>query len=109
MEGFTLISDRDKGLLKTDRVFPFPIRAWCCFQLSENVKTAYGFIDSKGAFWEVARACTEVGYRSALAELQEMNSCAAHYIANISLDFYARSHFSSKQCGHNTSNIMDIF
>ena len=75
MEDFTLISDRDKGLLKADGIFPYAIRAWCCFHLSENVKLAYGGISARDAFWKVARARTEVGCRSALAELQEVNSC----------------------------------
>ena len=83
MEDFILINDRDKGLLKADGIFPHAIRAWCCFHLSENVKAAYCGISARDAFWKVARARTEMSFRSALAELQEVKFCAANYIARI--------------------------
>ena len=36
-EPFTLISDRDKGLVKADGVFPNAVRAYCCLHIAENV------------------------------------------------------------------------
>ena len=107
MEDFILISDRDKGLLKADGIFPHAIRAWCCFHLSENVKAACGGISARDGFWKVARARTEVGFRSALAELEEVKFCAANYIARIPPELYACSHFPGKRYGHDTSNFVE--
>ena len=50
---FTLISDRDKGLIKADCAFPKATQAYCCLHIAENVQTKFG-LQARHLFWKIA-------------------------------------------------------
>ena len=102
-EGSIIMSDRDNGIADAVARHLFAHQAHCCQHLADNVQSRYGLVARSG-FWKIARAKNEAGYEAALSELWNYSSVAAEYVADISLNGWARCTFLHARHGHNTSN-----
>ena len=106
-EGMTLMSDRDKGLVKASENLPVTIiRAYCCQHLKENLVTAHGR-GLSNLFWAVARAPSVESFEAAMMKIQEVKQTAEVYLRNVDPTLWAKAYFPGKRYGHDTSNIVE--
>ena len=67
----TVMSDRDKGLLKAEmEAIPDAYRAFCCWHLAENIKTKFGQ-KARHSFWKLVYVQTPGQWVSALEKFEE--------------------------------------
>ena len=104
----TILSDREKGLSNAvDDLFPRAHRGFCAQHIAENVKSRYGGVASRQAFWKVAKARSIPAYNSALEELREISEGAFTYVKGIRPELYTRCMFPGPRFGCITSNIVE--
>lgn len=106
-EEMTLMSDRDKGLVKASEDLPATIaRAYCCQHLKENLVTAYGR-GLSNLFWAVARAPSVESFEAAMVKIHEVKPAAEIYLRDAEPRLWAKAFFPGKRFGHDTSNIVE--
>jgi hypothetical protein len=103
---FTLISDRDKGLLACDNQFPFAFRAFCCQHIAANIQEKFG-IKSRDMFWRLAKARTASAYDKVMDELKKEKPSTIEYLKTIPARMWARYLFAGPRYGFLTSNIVE--
>jgi MULE transposase domain len=76
----TVMSDRDKGLLKAEiEAIPNAHRAFYCWHLAENVKNKFGQAARK-EFWGLVYVQTESQWKKALEKLEEARGKVSIYL-----------------------------
>jgi MULE transposase domain len=76
----TVMSDRDKGLLKAEiEAIPNVYRAFCCWHLAKNVKKKFGQTARK-EFWGLVYVQTESQWKTALEKFEEAGGKVSIYL-----------------------------
>jgi len=103
----TLMSDRDKGLVKASKNLTATIiRAYCCQHLKENLVTTYER-GLSNLIWAVARAPTIKCFKAAIVKVHEVKPAVDVYLRNADPILWAKAHFPGNWYRHDTSNIIE--
>ena len=92
-EAATIISNRDKGLAKAQRVLgPLVVTAHCCYHLKGNFTEKFGWAMAPD-FWIITHMKTQAAFDGALNKLREKKPKAAQYLETAEPETWAAALF----------------
>ncbi|XP_021729747.1 uncharacterized protein LOC110696701 [Chenopodium quinoa] len=93
--GFTLMSDRQKGLLEAmEQVVPYADKRYCVRHIWANFKLQFSGATFKELFWSAARAKTLFDFEVAMESIKFLSEEAYEYLAEIPAQHWSRHAFS---------------
>jgi hypothetical protein len=108
--GMTIVSDRDKTIMKAlPVVFPRCSFSWCCQYLAQNVQRKQGAagFGSATLFWKIALSTTPEEYWDRLLALKETNVRAYNYVLLLPKHEYCNAFFPHPRFGNMISNLVE--
>ncbi|KAL6569678.1 hypothetical protein OROMI_014192 [Orobanche minor] len=110
-EGYTFMSDQQKGLLAASAsIFPRADHRNCARHIYANWKKVHKGDELKLAFWKVVRAFTESDFEEALEELKTISCKAAEDLLQQNPRVFCRAYFSDvSKCDVVVSNMAETF
>lgn len=110
-DGWTFISDRQKGLLNVvEEMIPLAEQRYCVRHMHNNFKQKYGGRSLKEKLWSCARASNVEAFENAMSTLKEENVGASEWLTNVPFHHWTRSHFKTEtKCDLLLNNMCESF
>jgi len=104
----TMISDRDKGLLKADNEIPLVNHALYVEHISRNLQNTYGLPSRLIFNQQIRHVLTEQKVQAGFAAVHDTSPNAAEYLEDIPLILWSSLYLLGKRYGHNISNLVEV-
>lgn len=111
LEGYSIVSDRAKGLIRAvQATFPAAHHAFCCqhLLLSNWHQAGFNHPELTNLFWRAAAASTEAEYEGYLQKMRRINDKAPDYFTGLAHPkYWSDWAFPGKRWGKRTSNLVE--